>query len=493
MNAADINNVVANGRHCVGIPHTPYTSNPVPAVLSRAKKVPECPVLGNRNWLIHLHYARKELGVCKILIQEDLEKSKGMSEYANYVMGLILRHEGKIQESLEYFQTCHSLNPKSVDNMKQVARSLFLLGRHRLAMEAYLEAERVPQKPDWEIYHNLGMCLMHLNELEKAKGYISKAIQLSSQECSYIALAKICLLHNDIQGALHVYTIASEQYPDSAEIATCLGLLYIRANLFQQAFEKLGSALAHDPTFTKALLAAGSMMQNHQEFDVALSKYKLASHHKPESAVLWSNIGLCFFQKKKYVAAISSLKRANYLAPTDWKILYNLGLVHLATQQYASAFHFLSTSINLQPNSGNSFMLLALTLKHLGDQDNANQAFQQASKLSPTNASIPLNFSIFLHSMGAREKAIIQLKRFTDLAQSQKGQSQEMVDTANSLSAVLSEDDNATRDIPRTENTDSEEHPEDINGRGEKESGERDSQDTTQETNTQIEMAADEV
>ena len=68
---------------------------------------------------------------------------------------------------------------------------------------------------------------------------------------------------------------------------------------------------------------------------------------------------MCFFGKRKFVASVSCLKRANYLAPFDWKILYNLGLVHLTIQQFASAFHFLSASINLRPNRGQTFMLLA--------------------------------------------------------------------------------------------------------------------------------------
>lgn len=32
----------------------------------------------------------------------------------------------------------------------------FLLGRHKLAVEAYLQAEAKSDKPDWEIHHNLG-------------------------------------------------------------------------------------------------------------------------------------------------------------------------------------------------------------------------------------------------------------------------------------------------------------------------------------------------
>lgn len=144
----------------------------------------------------------------------------------------------------------------------------------------------------------------------------------------------------------------------------------------------------HIPCF-QAILAAGSMMQTHGDFDVALTKYRIVACAVPESPPLWNNIGMCFFGKKKYVAvsvssfswfvfitgsasfpslspsacsllqAISCLKRANYLAPFDWKILYNLGLVHLTMQQYASAFHFLSAAINFQPKMGELYMLLA--------------------------------------------------------------------------------------------------------------------------------------
>lgn len=43
-------------------------------------------------------------------------------------------------------------------------------------------------------------------------------------------------------------------------------------------------------------------MQNHGEYDVALSKYKSAAQTLPESSALWNNIGMCFFGKQKFVA-----------------------------------------------------------------------------------------------------------------------------------------------------------------------------------------------
>ena len=43
-------------------------------------------------------------------------------------------------------------------------------------------------------------------------------------------------------------------------------------------------------------------MQDHGDFDVALSKYRVAAINSPESPQLWNNIAMCFFGKKKYVA-----------------------------------------------------------------------------------------------------------------------------------------------------------------------------------------------
>uniref|UniRef100_A0A8C0EU09 BBS4 protein n=1 Tax=Bubo bubo TaxID=30461 RepID=A0A8C0EU09_BUBBB len=122
------------------------TEHPKP----HSKKAPELPILERKNWLIYLLYVRRDYDECKAVIKEQLQESHGLCEYAVYVQALIFRLEGKIQESLELFQTCSILNPRSADNLKQVARSLFLLGKHKAAIEVYNEAAKLDEK-DWEI------------------------------------------------------------------------------------------------------------------------------------------------------------------------------------------------------------------------------------------------------------------------------------------------------------------------------------------------------
>ena len=60
--------------------------------------------------------------------------------------------------------------------------------------------------------------------------------------------------------------------------------------------------MTYDASHVKAIMAAGSMMQSHGDFDVALTKYRVAAVNTPESPPLWNNVGMCFFGKKKYVA-----------------------------------------------------------------------------------------------------------------------------------------------------------------------------------------------
>lgn len=52
---------------------------------------------------------------------------------------------------------------------RQVGRSLFLLGKHKAAIDVYEEAQKL-SAPDWEIMHNKGLCLMYLKQYEKCAG-----------------------------------------------------------------------------------------------------------------------------------------------------------------------------------------------------------------------------------------------------------------------------------------------------------------------------------
>jgi Bardet-Biedl syndrome 4 protein len=88
---------------------------------------------------------------------------------------------------------------------------------------------------------------------------------------------------------------------------TTVGLLYLRLGQNYRAFDFLGGSLTHDPKNPKSILAAGSIIQDHNDMDVALIKYRIAAVSTPNSAQLWNNIGQnTQFRRPTRVASVAA-------------------------------------------------------------------------------------------------------------------------------------------------------------------------------------------
>eukprot|EP01035_Chromulina_nebulosa_P017244 gene17244-22771_t len=357
-------------------------------------------------------YVRKEFNECLRVIEEQLKLCNGQSEYPLYIKALILRQQGRIEESLTTFQAALCLNPSNINNLKQVGRSLYLLGKHKTALDVFEEAEQLNSE-DREIWHYKGMCYMLYNkQYERAIECFETANSIQRHESSFIQLGRIYRILNKEDEALLVYQEALETCPENPELLTTIGLLYLKIGNNTKAFEYLGNALTYDPKSSKAILAAGSIIQDNQDMDVALIKYRVAAVQTPNSAQLWNNIGMCFFGKAKYIAAVACLKKGSYIAPFEWIISYNLGVVHLSCGQFASAFQYFSTAINLQPSYAKAYMYLAVALAKLEDFENSCAAYEKSIELSSEDYLTFLNYSITLYLNDELEKSKENFSRF---------------------------------------------------------------------------------
>lgn len=59
-------------------------------------------------------YARQEFEDCLKIVEVALAESGGLNEYPLYVKALIARQQGKINESLQLFQSATCLNPGNI-------------------------------------------------------------------------------------------------------------------------------------------------------------------------------------------------------------------------------------------------------------------------------------------------------------------------------------------------------------------------------------------
>uniref|UniRef100_A0A1A9UZA9 Uncharacterized protein n=1 Tax=Glossina austeni TaxID=7395 RepID=A0A1A9UZA9_GLOAU len=263
-----------------------------------------------------------------------------------------------------------------------------MMGRYNQSLDTFREAEDLSTRLDHEIFHFIGELLlrssasrnqveMALKEQQEAKLYFQKAIQTGKKLESFQRLAEIHRKEKDYSKAIEVLESCLLLSPENTEVLTEIGVLYLKMNETQKAFDRLLEVIQFDKKCLRGLMAFGAILQ-----------------------------------KEKFIVAISSLRKAIWLSPLNYNSLYNLSLIYISAQQYASAFHTLAAAINLRQDNAECFMLLGVCLRKLEDFDNAYVAFERATAMHSSSPLIYLNCALFCYETGRLAMAIEQYNRF---------------------------------------------------------------------------------
>ncbi|KRX20452.1 Bardet-Biedl syndrome 4 protein [Trichinella nelsoni] len=347
------------------------------------------------NWLLHLKFVQKDWNGCDLLAKQIVQQAKESNDFVHYVKALVLRHQGKLNEAYQAFDSCMKKDRFNVDYMKQVGCSFMFAGQHGKAVSMFDEALKF-QPDDWIMFHWKALCYYHLKDFLKAKENLKQVLSFAKHEDSLVLLGKILKEESSFEDAIQFYKKSIELSPENCDLLSTLGILYLKVENYRCAFDALGRALSFNPFHANAVFAAGAVMHHHEDYDVALSKYRICLKYCLENAQMWNNVGLALYGKKKYIAAISCLKRAHHLAPLEWKILYNLGLVSLELKQLASAFLFLNASLKFNNKFPLLYVIIAVVLEQLEDFSTAKQAYEKAVKLDQDELLVPYNYATFL-------------------------------------------------------------------------------------------------
>ena len=127
------------------------------------------------------------------------------------------------------------LNPANPEYLKQFGRSLYLLGRHKAAIEVFDECIGLNQD-DWSVQFYKGLSCKFLRAYDDAIECFKLANQINKHENTFIELGRMYQIKQDYKAAIEVYLEGLEFSPDNSEILTTVGLLYIRMGENFQAF-----------------------------------------------------------------------------------------------------------------------------------------------------------------------------------------------------------------------------------------------------------------
>ena len=85
-----------------------------------------------------------------------------------------------------------------------------------------------------------------MKSFDEAISNFKKSNELHPTENTYLELGKIFQLVQNYSAALEIYAEGLNIYPESSELLTTIGLLYIRLGQNNQAFQFLGNSLSYD-------------------------------------------------------------------------------------------------------------------------------------------------------------------------------------------------------------------------------------------------------
>ncbi|OXA52205.1 Bardet-Biedl syndrome 4 protein [Folsomia candida] len=305
----------------------------------------------SKNWLIHLHYIRREFETCKSIIFEELQRTNGNSEYANYVLSLIYRSEGKMQESLDKLQA--RVSQEAFEALAQIA-----LAKKNLhdAIIVYEKAARIfPENS--ELLSNLGLLYMKVGRDDVSFVRLGSALAFDPLNSkALVAMASMMQTHEDYDHALAKYKGAMQTLPDSASVwnntgmcfhfgkrkyvaaMSCLkrayylspfdwkilhnlGLIHLHMQQYASAFHFLTASINLKPLqshnfFLLAELFTIVAISHLDDLDYATHAFEQALRLNSEvintdPATLWLNYGISLFNHKKYAEAYQKFKQVH--------------------------------------------------------------------------------------------------------------------------------------------------------------------------------------
>ncbi|MBN2009107.1 tetratricopeptide repeat protein [candidate division KSB1 bacterium] len=298
-------------------------------------------------------------------------------------LGRCFEQIGKWEQSLIYYQKWADLN-ENQNRKKELMSVLFQLGRiydklsnWDTAMEQYnrclsIAIELADLKLQYQIFNNIGLILFQQGEYDQALAYLTKTIELTSDENSTIperahALTNIGTI-NSIRGnfrrALHNYKLALEIYthhndnkgiarihhnngmaymdmeqPEKAihEFEQCLELVDRKENLplYTLTLLNMGKCHAHQKDFYKAYNFVSQALNLYRRINDILSiaeAYHIygiiyTEENNFDEAIQYLDKSIAINQEKQYHEGLAE----NY---------YQYGLLYMKQQHHEKAYQF---------------------------------------------------------------------------------------------------------------------------------------------------------
>ena len=137
----------------------------------------------------------------------------------------------------------------------------------------------------------------------------------------------------------------------------------------------------------QSYLAAAQQAAARKDFSSAAVSYRQAVQISPQTAELWTNLGLMYHETSNFPEAIKSFTEAARLKPTLYVPQLFMGIDNLELKQIEAAIPFLQKAEKLNPKDAQAPITLGRAYAIAGNGNGASDAYWRAVTLAPQNGN----------------------------------------------------------------------------------------------------------
>ncbi len=260
---------------------------------------------------------------------------------------------------------------------------------------------------------------LSLGNAAEAQEYLARYKELAgSTREMYLLLGQTMLARKFFDGAVKNFREAIRSFPDDSEMRLGLGRAYLGMNEKGQALLEFEQALNKSPENVDILIELGKLQNSMGMEDRADETFARIDKAKPANGECYFSIALHFIDRSNLTRAVKYLDQAHDLSPYHPEIQQTLGQTLARQKRFVDALKIFQHAVEVYPDcqwghegivscaaEAKNFSLKAAsqkrlleirkssaedwcdfgeTLIRLGQFDQAQDAFESASRLDPT-------------------------------------------------------------------------------------------------------------
>lgn len=343
--------------------------------------------------LAALYVAEERIGKALGVVDPAMEQPRFRQAMLDFciTMGRLLLLSGQPEQAVVFWERAVRADPDRLEIRSLLARAQAAAGNRRAAISGLLElAGRVPG--DNQVALLLGELHEDEGDLEAAARQYERVVKASPDDPVAVMRLAGAILKERPGEALKLVEESARKHPDNMETLTYLGLLYSRAERFDdavgcfakveaQALKGAAGAKSLQPHFYfwygSACERAGRLEEGERLLTTCLELAPDSAQALNYLAYMWAEKGVNLDKALEYAT------RAVKLVPDEGAYLDTMGWVYYKRGEHSKALDYLRKAIKAMPDDPVIVDHLGDVFHALGRERQARRYWQKALTLGP--------------------------------------------------------------------------------------------------------------